>query len=174
MNLTSHESQNELLGIAASQVMQKISDDERNVGFVCLLADEARSFRNEQLAVCVRYTVDLDIRERFVMFVDCSQCGDAEGITGELMKAVKVAKLEDVPIIAQAYDGASVMSGKENGVQKKVRELHPTAVYVHCMGHKLNLVICCFLHDNPSRWYLFPIFRRSMYSFQDLATTSYF
>jgi len=35
------------------------------------------------------------------MFVDCSQCRDAEGITGELMKAVKVAKLEDVPIIAQ-------------------------------------------------------------------------
>ena len=141
LNLTSHESQNDLLLIAAEQVMKKISDDVHNVGFFCLLADEARSFRNEQLAVCVRYAVDLDIRERFVMFVDCSESRNADGITDELMKALKMGKLHDVPIIAQAYDGASVMSEKDNGVQKKVRDLQPTAVYIHCMGHKLNLVI---------------------------------
>ena len=141
LNLTSHESQNDLLQISANQLNHKISEEVRNVGFFCLLADEARSFRDEQLAVCVRYAVGLDIRERFIMFVDCSECRDAEGIKDELMKALKVAQLDNVPIIAQAYDGASVMSGKDNGVQKKVRDLHPAAVYIHCMGHKLNLVI---------------------------------
>lgn len=145
LNLTSHETQNDLLGIAAGLLMQNISDDVHKVGFFCLIADEARSFRDEQLAVCVRYAVDLNICERFVMFADCSECRDAGGITRELIKALTVAKLDDVPIIAQAYDGASVMSGKDNGVQRKVRDLYPTAVYVHCMGHKLNLVIvaCC-------------------------------
>jgi len=51
------------------------------------------------------------------------------------------AGLSGIPVVAQAYDGASVMSGRENGVQMKIREVHPTAVYVHCMAHRLNLVV---------------------------------
>lgn len=47
-------------------------------------------------------------------------------------------------IIGQSYDGASLMSGSVGGVQTKFRQSHPSAsqaVYVHCMAHKLNLVI---------------------------------
>ncbi len=105
------------------------------------MADEARSFRDEQLAFCIRYAVDLDVRERFVMFVDCSDCRDANGITSLLMKTADKAGLGNVPIVAQAYDGASVMSGNDTGVQKQIRDIHPTAIYIHCMAHKLNLVI---------------------------------
>ena len=47
----------------------------------------------------------------------------------------------ELPIVAQGYDGAAVMSGSENGVQLKIREDHPSAVYIHCMAHKLNLVL---------------------------------
>ena len=142
LNLTRHASQIELLTIAAHQLIETLSNDVHTAGFFfCLMADEARSFIDEQLAVCIRYAVDLDIRERFVIFVDCSKCRDAEEITGQLLKALSAAGLYDVPTIARAYDGAGVMSGKHNGVQKKIRDLHPAAVYMHCMAHKLNLVI---------------------------------
>jgi len=139
--LISHESQNELLTIAAEQLISTVADEVRSVGFFCVIADEARSFRDEQLAVCVRYAVDLEVRERFVAFVDCSECRDAEGITGKLLGTLKTAGLNDIPVIAQAYDGAAVMSGKDSGVQKQVRDVHPMAVYIHCMAHRLNLVI---------------------------------
>jgi len=141
LNMTSHEIQDDLIKIAAKQVKRAIVDEVKTVGYFCLMADEARSFRDEQLALCIRYAVDLDIHERFLMFVDCSGCQDADGITRMLVEAVQSAELAEVPIIAQAYDGASVMSGKDNGVQKQIRDLHPTAIYIHCMAHKLNLVI---------------------------------
>jgi len=141
LNLTSHGSQNQILSIAAQQVLRTMVKEVRSVGFFCLMADEARSFRDEQLAFCIRCAVDLDVRERFVMFVDCSECRDANGITRLLMETADKAGLGDVSIVAQAYDGASVMSGKDNGVQKQIRDIHPAAIYIHCMAHKLNLVI---------------------------------
>lgn len=49
--------------------------------------------------------------------------------------------MQNIHIVAQSYDGASVMSGNMNGVQAKIKEKHPAAVYTHCMAHRLNLVV---------------------------------
>jgi len=42
----------------------------------------------------------------------------------------------------QEYDGASVMNGQYCGVQKKkkISDIVPTASYLHCYSHNLNLV----------------------------------
>ena len=50
-------------------------------------------------------------------------------------------KSVEFTIVAQGYDGAAVMSGSENGVQSKIRKDHSSAIYIHCMAHKLNLVL---------------------------------
>ena len=44
-------------------------------------------------------------------------------------------------IVSQGYDGASVMNGRCAGVQAKVREFAPNAIYIHCYAHVLNLVL---------------------------------
>ncbi|XP_068233478.1 uncharacterized protein [Palaemon carinicauda] len=41
----------------------------------------------------------------------------------------------------QGYDGASNMKGIYKGVQKKIIDVEPSVVYVHCNAHNLNLVI---------------------------------
>ena len=41
----------------------------------------------------------------------------------------------------QGYDGASNMASNRVGVQARIRQEAPLAVYVHCNGHCLNLVI---------------------------------
>ena len=41
----------------------------------------------------------------------------------------------------QGYDGCSTMAGKENGVQVRIRSNYPLAVLVHCLAHRLNLVV---------------------------------
>lgn len=41
----------------------------------------------------------------------------------------------------QRYDGASNMSGVYSGVQKRIRDKEPNAVYIHCAAHNLNLVL---------------------------------
>jgi hypothetical protein len=43
-------------------------------------------------------------------------------------------------IVSQSYDGAATMSGKVTGLQTRVHELVPHAVFVWCGGHRLNLI----------------------------------
>ena len=44
-------------------------------------------------------------------------------------------------LIAQTCDGAAVMSGELNDVQAKVKDSAPDAISIHCLAHKLNLVL---------------------------------
>ena len=41
----------------------------------------------------------------------------------------------------QAYDGASAMSADISGVQARILELSPLALYTHCRSYVLNLSI---------------------------------
>ncbi|KAG5888040.1 hypothetical protein JTB14_027834 [Gonioctena quinquepunctata] len=41
----------------------------------------------------------------------------------------------------QGYDGSSNMSGQLKGTQACIAKHHPTALYVHCAAHNLNLAI---------------------------------
>ncbi|KAJ8872629.1 hypothetical protein PR048_026237 [Dryococelus australis] len=43
--------------------------------------------------------------------------------------------------MAQSYVGASVTSGKQNCVQARINEQHPQATYIHCMAHRVNLLV---------------------------------
>jgi hypothetical protein len=39
------------------------------------------------------------------------------------------------------YDGAATMSGVYSGVQARIKEMQPRAIYVHSASHNLNLVL---------------------------------
>ena len=41
----------------------------------------------------------------------------------------------------QCYNGASNMSGAHSGLQKRVKDVSPRAIFTHCYAHCLNLVI---------------------------------
>ncbi|XP_057187757.1 zinc finger MYM-type protein 1-like [Triplophysa rosa] len=140
-NLTSPDTQNKFLEIAAHLVKDKIIHSIEENGFFAVLVDEARSFKEEQMAVCVRYTEKLEIKEPFLGFVDCSERVDAIGIYGYIKHFLGACGIYSLPTVGQSYDGAAVMSGHVNEVQQKLRQDHPCAVYIHCMAHKLNLVL---------------------------------
>lgn len=44
-------------------------------------------------------------------------------------------------LVGQCYDGAGVMSGHLNGLQKKMKEFAPQAIFIHCLAHRLNLTL---------------------------------
>ena len=61
-----------------------------------------------------------------------------------------ISTLEDVGISlqdlrGQCFDGASNMSGNKSGVQKRIKDRQPKAIYTHCASHSLSLSIvsCC-------------------------------
>lgn len=65
----------------------------------------------------------------------------AESLTKYILETLKKYSLNPKHIVSQAYDGLSVMSGRCSGVQGRVREFAPYAVYVHCYAHNLNLAL---------------------------------
>ena len=44
-------------------------------------------------------------------------------------------------MVSQGRDGSSIMSGQYSGVQRRIRELAPHTIYIHCYTHTLNLVL---------------------------------
>jgi hypothetical protein len=44
-------------------------------------------------------------------------------------------------MVGQGYDGAANMAGRIKGVQKRIRDRFPKALYFHCVSHNLNLAL---------------------------------
>ncbi|XP_073729785.1 zinc finger MYM-type protein 1-like [Misgurnus anguillicaudatus] len=105
------------------------------------MADEARDAHSEQLAVCVRYVSEGEVKERFLALTEIKSF-DAQFIANELQQQIQKNGVAELKCVAQAYDGAAVMSGFTGGVQAYFRKFHPEAIYVHCYAHELNLVSC--------------------------------
>lgn len=56
----------------------KIAKEVKQAWFFVVVADEARSQKTEQLSISLHYaTPDLEIKERFIQFVDCSNSRNA-------------------------------------------------------------------------------------------------
>lgn len=50
----------------------------------------------------------------------------------------------------QDYDRAAVMKGFYTGLQKRIKDKVPTASYVHCCDHNLNLIISDAVKSNQN------------------------
>ncbi|CAH0563144.1 unnamed protein product [Brassicogethes aeneus] len=133
--------QNEIIEIIAQLSLQKIVSEIKSCGFFTLMADETRSFKEEQLSIVVRFSKDLEVEKRFLSFINCSNSRDAQSLANIIFDFLEKSSLGDIPIVGQSYDGASVMSGKHKGLQALIKEKHPSVIYTHCLAHKLNLVV---------------------------------
>ncbi len=146
----SKKSQEDILNAAVLVIRQAILDEmgktERDV--FSLIVDEARDNScTEQMSICVRYisssvfNKQSIIRERFLGFVRLFDL-NADALTENIQQFFNETGISLKRCVSQAYDGATVMSGKMNGVQAKIRELvgNPCP-YIHCHAHRLNLVL---------------------------------
>jgi hypothetical protein len=99
-------------------------------------------YKQEQMALCVKYVKNIDFVKRFLGFIDCSKNHDAESLFYYILWYLKKCKLSSKPqIVAQSYDGVNIMSRKFNGLQNKIKNQYPYAIYTHCMAHKMNLIV---------------------------------
>lgn len=57
----------------------------------------------------------------------------------------------------QGYDGAAVMKGFYSGLQKRIKDKVPTASYIHCCAHNLNLIISDAVKSNQKVQFFFLI-----------------
>ncbi|KAJ8024838.1 52 kDa repressor of the inhibitor of the protein kinase [Holothuria leucospilota] len=92
-----------------------------------------------------------NIREEFVDFVHCE-----DGVTGEALAQTILGRLRSYGLDTsylrgQGYDGAGNMSGRIRGTAALIQKEIPTAFYVHCNAHILNLCIVRSCELQPIR-----------------------
>lgn len=139
---TSHDCVEEMLKLISNQVLRDLLEEIRGAKFYGLMIDETTDIsRKEQVSFNVRSVLpDLTPEEYFLGFYEVSSTTAATLYT-VIKDVLKRFNLPISDIRGQCYDGASNMSGHINGLQELVKKDVPRAVYVHCLGHNLNLVV---------------------------------
>ncbi|KAL2085016.1 hypothetical protein ACEWY4_020534 [Coilia grayii] len=140
---TSKTIQNEL-GCMLRVVRERIVEEVKAAKFVAIDADETTDVSTQtQLVLVLRY-IDSNnaVHERCFEFLPLTE-STSTSIANVILERLNSLFSDDdrEKLIAQAYDGASVMRGEKAGVQRKVREHFPNAHYVHCYAHQLNLIM---------------------------------
>ncbi len=145
--------QNELIECCAEEIRGTLINRIQAAQYFTVLADESMDISGTgQMSLCVRYVNEeeenLEIKEDFLGFCPLPK-QDAATITSAILNQLTKWGLQTTFLRGQGYDGASTMSGKVSGVQKRVKELYPRAMYTHCRSHALNLVVVHGCSDLP-------------------------
>lgn len=138
---TSKSIQNDLIEAVSFVVRSKIEAELQNSLFFAWQADETVDITcSSQLSIVFRYVnKEGQIVERFAgFFADAGRTADS--LFKFLTETFNKLNLEK-KLIAQTYDGASVMAGHLNGLQANIKNIAPQALFTHCYAHALNLVL---------------------------------
>ena len=72
--------------------------------------------------------------------IDVADGADAENITNAIVEHLRRLKIDIFKMFGFGSDGASVMTGKDSGVAKRLRDLvGPQLIAIHCIAHKIAL-----------------------------------
>ncbi|KAF0725767.1 zinc finger MYM-type protein 1-like [Aphis craccivora] len=118
--------QNDIIDICGNLITKKLVTDINKSGCFTILCDETLDVSGiEQLSLCARYiNFKNQLREDFLCFIP------AYDLSGENLANLILEKF------GQGYDGAGNMSGKFNGVQSKIRQKYPKAMFKQCLSRK--------------------------------------
>jgi len=138
---TSPEAQNDIIDLwfelLQEQIIARVSGS-----MFCVMADETRNKNNvEDLCVCIRHLDANFAAHEYILDISALKSLNADEISNEMLKVLENTVGTD-DLVAQSYDGASVMSGSKGGVQKVLSDLiGRKLVYIHCFAHRLHLVV---------------------------------
>ena len=100
---------------------------------------------NQQvLCICLRYLkYNTDIPTICKSFIDmsCIERGTSERLKNVIIESLVQCGLTKENMRRQAYDTTATMSSDANGLQARIRQDAPKAIYSPCNAHKLNFVI---------------------------------
>lgn len=140
----SHDIQNEFINLMANAVKKSIIQDIKAAKYYGMMFDTTPDMAHrEEMSQIIRYVricgPEVSIQESFLGFVEIHS-KNADGLVESITDALKQNELQLKDCRAQSYDNAAVMAGRKAGVQQKLLEMNPHAVFIPCDNHSLNLV----------------------------------
>ncbi|KAM6547091.1 hypothetical protein CsatB_027827 [Cannabis sativa] len=160
LKLTSPDIQKDIVRAAAFETLDVIIKGIGDSMF-SILVDESRDVSiKEQMAVVLRY-VDKDghVIERFVGIEHVANT-TAVSLKGAIDKLFSRYGLSISKLRGQGYDGASNMQGEFKGLKTLILKENPSAFYVHCFAHQLQLALVAVAKKHILVGYLFSVVTR--------------
>ncbi|XP_065315206.1 52 kDa repressor of the inhibitor of the protein kinase-like [Gordionus sp. m RMFG-2023] len=141
--------QNEIIDVCNDLILRKVVANINKSPFFSVLADESTDISGiEQMSLSARYLYsendEVQIKEDFLQFIPIQDMR-GECLADTIDVYLKKFKINVNFMRGQGYDGAPAMSGHLIGVLSHLIKKYPTAIYVYCSSHSLNLAIsdCC-------------------------------
>ncbi|KAL4084700.1 hypothetical protein QTP88_027624 [Uroleucon formosanum] len=134
--------QNDLISCISEFLINQIKNEIKQCKFYSIQIDDTTDISQKtQCSIIIRYVTDKsELVERFLGFHNVSEDRTAQGLFNLVNSVLHEFDIEN-KLVGQCYDGACVMSGHLTGLQARVKEVAPNALFTHCLAHRLNLVL---------------------------------
>ena len=133
--------QNEMIEILGNKILDIIKMQVKESKYYSVECDEVTSHKHSYMSIVLRYVFKNVICERVV---GLKQVVSLKGKSLCDVLVEELARLQ-IPLcnmVGKGFDGASNMSGKDNGMQQQLTNAGATiSLYFHCFAHCLNLVL---------------------------------
>ena len=138
---TSNQSVGDFQRAIASVIREETIEAIRNSGQYAITIDESTDRGNKKrLLIYVDYLVNGAKETRFLSNVQITTgTADAETITKCVLAELASYELDPEDMSGIGTDGASVMTGRKNGVVVKLKQHSPNLIGVHCAAHRCAL-----------------------------------
>ena len=103
------------------------------------MADECTDIATiEELSICCRWVENGEPVEHFLEIIPLKR-SDAQSIYSILIDCLKEKDIQINKIVGMGFDGATTFSGKNIGVQARMKNNSSHALFVNCHCHLLQL-----------------------------------
>ncbi|XP_047139546.1 uncharacterized protein LOC101239909 [Hydra vulgaris] len=142
----SNKIQNEFIQLIVKEVEKQNLKKLMISKYYAIILDCTPDVSNqEQLTVILRFVEcdtgnEVTIKEAFFGYLQVSD-SSGKGFFDTFLEREKELKLNTLDCRGQSYDNGSNIKGKNSGVQSRILQTNPKALYAPCANHCLNLVV---------------------------------
>ena len=136
--------QNEVITCISDKMTEEMVAEIKKSKYYAIILDCTPDLSHlEQMSVVIRI-VKLEetpeIKEHFLGFLVAPE-STGYGLSNLILSRLKELNIPFSDCRGQSYDNGANMKGKNKGVQARLLEKNPRALYVPCGAHTLNLVV---------------------------------